>query len=1143
MRLARFHLTGLALVVVFFLSTAQAQENAEVTGVITDPSSAVVPQVTVKLTNNETGEARTTVSNGYGIYVFPSLRIGHYTLTASASGFKTFTRTDIVLNVGQTLKEDIPLTVGSEGQTVTVQADALQVQSQTNEVSDLISGRQVSQLATNGRNVTALATLGMGVSSTMSDYSGVNALTSNPAISFNGTRSSHNIFMIDSGEIYDRGCGGCFSVLPSVDALAQFQTLDSNYSPDYGIGSGGTITMVLKSGTQDFHGGLWEFNRNDIFDANSYFTKQANEPRPKLRLNVFGGNVGGPLWIPHVYNSARKRTFFFVNEEWRRQILGSTPSVTATVPASDFPSAGQPLVYTPPSNGTAPVVPNTTDPAKLALYTADRLTPGAPFPNNTIPANLIDPNAVLFMNTGAIPKPNVSNGANQYVSSVPQTTNVREDLVRIDHAINNKLQLMGHYIHDAMEQTLFPPLWSNDSYPTVGSTMQNPAWTAVIKLTQTISPSLLNETGFNYDGNKIRLGPVGTYQQPSGWSAGSFFSSSDNALSRLPEIDLGTPYGTNWNSSYFPWRNAAEDYQIRDDLSWTKGLHSLKVGFSYMRFIKNQQLQSNTQGTYNFSTPAFSNDSYVNFLLGFASSFTQLQSLNMDHWINNTYSVYVNDNWRIVPRLTLNLGVRYDMLPHAFERFNRFANFLPNSYDTALGPKFNSDGSMDPTGPGFSTPSGFTTPFYLNGMKFADVNGFPRGAVRNHWGTFEPRVGLAMDLLGNGKTIVRGGVGIFTERIQGNDVYNSDINPPFSFQPSATNVYFSNPHTSALSGTVSSTPYFPANLTNLAYDYPIPSTSQFSLGVQQELAHSVVAVVQYVGSTSWHQSDDININTLPLNSLYRQGVANGSVNANLHRIYPGYATVTQEETTTNASYHSLQAGIRIENRHGLTLQLAYTYSHEIDLGSNDLNAISNPFNKEYDRGSGAFDRRHIFNANYDYKLPFFNGSHSVLAREVLGGWEFSGITVSQTGVPAADSGNNHLRFGNDTLGLGAGTTNRPDWVGKVSYPKKQTLWFNKSALAAPAAPWAGGTNQGFGTARKDAIVGPGRLNFNMSLFKSIPLTSQEAGPRFELRAESFNTFNHTQFNAIDTNFTDSNFGQVTSTYDPRVLQFGAKFLF
>ena len=423
-----------AFLAVLLILTAGAwgQDNATISGTVADPSGGLVANVSISLKNLATGQVRQVTSNTSGVYRFPDVGVGRYTLEASMQGFQKFSKTDIVVNVAQTLEEDISLKVGSAQETVTVEADALQVQSQTNEISSLISGEQVSQLATNGRNVTALAALGTGKSNTLPSYSGVNALTSANSISFNGTRNTHNIYLVDGGELNDRGCGGCFSSLPSIDALSEFQTLDSNYGPDYGIGSGGTITMVIKSGTQDFHGALWEFNRNEDYQANNFLLNLAGKPRPEFRLNVPGGNFGGPLW--------RKKAFFFVNEEWRRQIQGSTPTVQNTIAAANFPTLGQPLTYSVPSNGKVPVVPQTQDPAKQAIYAADGLTAGQPFPGNTIPADLIDQNAVRELNAGTFPHPNL--GTRQFISSIPQKTNVREDIVRIDHNINSKFQLM-----------------------------------------------------------------------------------------------------------------------------------------------------------------------------------------------------------------------------------------------------------------------------------------------------------------------------------------------------------------------------------------------------------------------------------------------------------------------------------------------------------------------------------------------------------------------------------------------------------------------------------------------------------------------------------------------------------------------------
>jgi hypothetical protein len=1146
------------LLVLLLAPAASAQDNATITGFVNDPSGAVVPNAQITLTSTATNQSRQTVSNASGSYRFANVGIGTYTLTVVAQGFQKYSKTGIVVNVAQTVEQDAVLAIGSQAQTVTVAADALQVQTETSEVSTLINGTQVEQLATNGRNITALAALGLGVSNTLPPFGGVNALTSANGISFNGTRSTHNIYMIDGGEQNDRGCGGCFMNLPSQDAIAQFQTLDSNYKPDYGIGSGGTILMVLKSGTSLYHGEVYEFNRNTDYNANDYFLKAGGKPRSKFQLNIPGGNIGGPLWIPGVYNANKNRTFFFWNEEWRRLIQGSAPSVTNAILANNFPTAGQSLQYTPPS-GKAPIVPIVADPAENALFAADGLTPGQPFPGNVIPANLIDQNAVLQLNAGTFPKPNFNNGT-QYIASIPQPTNVREDIVRIDHSFSSKYQLMGHYLHDTLAQNYFPPLWGNSSYPTVGTAMNNPSYSAVIKLTQTYSPNLLNETAFLYSGNKITLTPVqgpggGQFVKPSGWNGTSFFPDANNRLNRLPEVQLqGSPINVTWSPSYYPWKNGYEGFQYRDDVSWTKGRHQFKFGAGWLHTYKNQELQYNTNGVTTFNSSNFSGDSYVNYLLGMATSYSQLEYLWGKHWVNNNYSGYANDDWHVSPRLVLNIGIRYDGLPHAFERYDKFSNFVPALYDRTQGNPMLPDGTLNPLKLSTFASTG-SEQFYLNGIREAGVGGFPRGNVRNHYYTFQPRIGWAWDINGNGKTVFRGGYGLFWERIQGNDVYNAALNPPFAYIPSATNVYFSNPNRSVLTGTTTLN-HFPSNITNIKYDYNSPGTSNYSLGIQRELAPSIIAVVQYVGSTGFSQNNDRQINTLPLfnfdtttpgsdpNNPYwdRQQVASGKLLANIYRQYPGYANINQEENETNFNYNSLQAGFRVENRHGLTTQFAYTWSHLLSVVANDLNGISNPFDAHYDFGSDTgFDRRHILNVSYVYALPWYRKSTNAAARTIIGGWSISGITFVESGLPLRPN-----YSGSDTLGLGGGTSNRPNQVSKVGYPKQLSptanQWFTPASFADPLAPWAGGTNQGFGNSRKDAIKGPGIQNWNISLFKSIPFTSSER-VHLDLRFESFNTFNHTNPQGVDLNNHDSNFGKITSDYGPRTLQLGGKLSF
>jgi hypothetical protein len=404
---------------------------------------------------------------------------------------------------------------------------------------------------------------------------------------------------------------------------------------------------------------------------------------------------------------------------------------------------------------------------------------------------------------------------------------------------------------------------------------------------------------------------------------------------------------------------------------------------------------------------------------------------------------------------------------------------------------------------------------------------------------------------------------MFFERVQGNDVYNAALNPPFAYQPVATNVLFSNPNTNVNTG-ATSTQSFPSGLTNIKYNYPPPGTMNWSLGVQHQLLPSVVAALQYVGSDGWDQNDDRAINTLPLsksdascplfslpttdpnymsptsaNAAYcdRFAVKAGKVQTNAYRQFPGFAGITQEENETNSIYHSLQAGVRFENKWGLTSQLAYTWSHLIDSAPNDLASIPNPFDARYGRGSGGFDRRQVFNASFVYGLPFAKHSSNMLAKTVIGDWGISGVVVDQSGLPQAISYN-----GTDTLGLGGGTSNRPNLISKVTYPHTKSAWMSTSSFSDPTAPWNGGGNQGFGNSGKDAVVGPGLVNLNLTLTKNIQLTGHE-GPNIELRFESFNTLNHTQWGSIDSANHDGNFGQVTGVYSNRILELGGKLHF
>ena len=434
----------------------------------------------------------------------------------------------------------------------------------------------------------------------------------------------------------------------------------------------------------------------------------------------------------------------------------------------------------------------------------------------------------------------------------------------------------------------------------------------MVKLTQTISPTLVNETAWNYNGNKINLTPVGIFAQPAGWSVKQFYP--EDALNRMPDINLGGSYGVNYQNASWPWVNQANDNQIRDDLSWTKGAHNFKFGGQWMLYGKDQQIFGNTQGSYTFDG-TFTGNAVADFMLGYAKSYSELALQDLGYWRNNSYSLYATDNWRIKSRLTLNLGVRWDAIPHVVEQSNRMSNFYPAAYDPSKAPQFNSDGSLNPNGPGFQTVPGVplsNVPFYMNGVIIAGQDGTPRGMVQNYYNTFAPRIGFAYDLTGNGKTVIRGGFGMFYERIQGNDVYNTGPNPPFSLNPTVSSVYFSDPSTSAINGQAAAVPIFPAGITALAYtDYKIPTSMQWNFGIQRQIGQKAVFGVAYVGNSAYHQRDNRELNAVALSNPNRLAIKNGTYNTNLARPYPGFSSITYGETATGSNYNSLQANFRV----------------------------------------------------------------------------------------------------------------------------------------------------------------------------------------------------------------------------------------
>jgi hypothetical protein len=1037
------------------------------------------------------------------------------------AGFKKAEQTDLVLAVGDRARVDFKMEIGTAQESVTVEASPVAVQSESGEISDVISGSQISQLATNGRSLYSLAIMTAGASSNMADYQSATPVGGDGNVSFNGLRMSHNIYLIDGGEDLDRGGAGTISVMPSVDAIQEFRQLTSNYSAEFGLSSGGTMTMAFKSGSKDFHASGWEFLRNEDLDANSYFFNQVGKAKALNRLNTYGFNVGGPVFIPKVYNTKKDKTFFFYNMEWRKLKQGGSLNQVVPLTSSYGGNLGSTAIH-------VPLASQLSD-AQIARFAAAGLSPGQAFPNNTIPTSLLDPNAQLLLKTGIFPAP-TSGTAFSGGNNAP--TNVREEIIRIDHHFTDKFWIFGHWVDESILQTYGTTMWSGDNVPTAANTFGNPSYSGVIHAIYTVSPSVLNEVAFNYNGNRILIEPLtgSVYAKPAGWNVPELFPV--NALNRLPAISLGGSTGTNYSTDRVPWTNKADDYQIRDDLSWTKGSHQLKFGASWAIYKKIQDVFGLTQGGFTFNGQYTGND-FADFLLGYANQYQESALQDKGLWDNKSTALYAQDNWKVSPKLTLNLGVRWDGIPHTYEENNRGSNFYPNLYNPANAAVILPSGNISPTSPGLGTSpnpilKGYQ--FYLNGIGLAGQNGIPAGMVDNYWGNIAPRVGFAYDLEGKGKTVIRGGFGVMYERIQGNDVYNAGSNVPFSAQVNFNNVSLSNPNVSLLTGQTLVSPITVAGITGLSRtDYKAPASYQFSIGVQRELARNSVLSVSYVGNQNRHQNDYRDIN-LPSPSQL-PALINGTESYNTVLPYLGFGGIRLSENAMNSHYNSLQVNFHSQISKDLTLQAVYTLSKAIDSQSGDMNNVSNPYNRGYDFGPSPLDRRHIAIVNFIYQLPFLRGKDtSPILKSTVGGWEISGIGTIETGLPLGIS----LGGSQGSNGLANGT-NRPDASGSISEPHTLLDWFSPSAFSKPAlGAW--------GNFPARSIYGPGRDNWNLSLFKSFNF-SEARGSRLEIRLETFNAFNHTQYRDISTSFSDSRFGQVTGTYNPRNVQLGVKLMF
>ena len=1131
-------------------------------GTILDPSGATVPGAKVTITNTDRNQVvRTITTDTSGTYSAPLIPVGQYSIKVEVKGFKTETRTAITLNVNDDLKFNVTLQVGSMTDMVTVEASAVGVELANPAAANTIDGMQVRELSLGTRNYEQLVALMPGVASGPTDElyignSSPSGLAATLPYSVNGNRTSGNNWSVDGADNVDRGSNLTLMTFPSVDAIAQFKVERSLYTADTGRAGGAQISVITKNGGSQFHGGVYEFFRNDALAANNFsnnankvnvidssnpmnncstnFTSTCAAKVPPLRWNDFGGTIGGPIYIPGKYNRDKNKTFFFYSQEHRRIITYTTfnPILpTAGMLSGNF---SQPICITVASGGC----------------------PAGTAPVNQIPANLINPNAAAYIKD-IYSKLNLASA-----NSVAATTagffaqrnlyNSDQYIARIDQTFNDRFAVWGKFEIDQIPTTEPGGLFTGSTIPGGAITNTNsPGRSLVVHAINTVRPSLLNEAGFNFSQSRIIANPVGLTAKgnsPDINPAEPF----TNTQGVVPTVTLTS--GTSI-IGYGPYHEQNRNYTFFDNVTWIKGRHTFKFGWNTNRYNKTENAASQ-QGSFGFTnagaptgTSAFQ-QSFANFLLGNVATFTMPSSdITPNIWAWQ-HEAYAQDDFKVNPHLTVYAGVRWSFFGQPTDSTNLLDNFAPSTYNAANAPK------IDPATGNIIAGTGNSP--NMNGIIVGGKNS-PYGAhIGNQvYKNFAPRLGLAWDPFGTGKTSVRAGWGVYYDSgLYGTYEQNTFANPPYVSSVAYSNGSFSNIGSGtqgvSLSPLVLHATQIPAN---------IPYVQQFSFNIQQSLTKDTVLEVGYFGSKGTHLLGIVDINQAYPGAALAAGLHTTTAAApnttiftttddpriNAIRPYLGFNAINTLETAFDSNYHSLQAQLRKSFRGAGQFNVSYTWSKFLtDNGSDRSNAPQNSYNwHEGEYGPYPGDRKFILTLNYVYTLPMFKNNRGILGM-AFGGWQVSGIASFYTGAAFTVTTSSVDPAGLGLLGSSSASS-RPDMIcdpnanapkAFAGVPNAANTYFNTACFVAVPQGAVRPGNAGRGTVR-----GPGYSNLDASLMKNFNLLA-EGKAKLQLRLESFNTLNLVEPNGYSsTNITSTTFGVISSYRAPRRVQIAAKINF